>query len=86
MTQPILLTTPDEVITALDGTAEVSRRFKVKSHTVSTWKKRGVIPAEYSLLVADALEALDPPRRASPAVFNIAEPKRTVNHNSRLGV
>ena len=75
------LDTSDAVIDALGGPTEMGRKLGVKQNTVSTWKAafRGVIPAEYFLIINAELARLTPPRKASPAVFRIAEPERVAS-------
>lgn len=62
-----MLTTVDDVIEALGGTAAVAGLAGVGSSAVSNWRERGKIAPDNFLLISEALRAKG--AEASPAIF-----------------
>lgn len=65
----MILETVDEVIDAVGGTADAAKIAGVKPPGVSNWRARGRIPADKSMIFAEALRPLG--KSASPSVFGI---------------
>lgn len=62
-----MLTTVDEVIKALGGTAAAAGLLGVSAPAVSNWRERGKIAPDKFLLVREALSALG--KDVDPCVF-----------------
>ncbi len=59
--------TVDAVIDALGGTSAVAQLTLVRSSAVSNWRRRGRIPSEKFMTLADALKRAD--LAANPVLF-----------------
>lgn len=70
---PVMLTTIDQIIDALGGTAKAAAAAHVGASAVSNWKARGTIPADRYFLINGALKAAGHPE-ADPTVFGMATP------------
>lgn len=65
----IMLSTVDEVIEAVGGTAAAARLAGVGAPAVSNWRSRGRIASEKFMIFADALR--EGGKEASPDVFGM---------------
>jgi hypothetical protein len=65
------LTTSDQVIDALGGTAEAGRIVGQSIATVCNWRARKRIPPEHFLIVSKALKTIG--RAVSPEVFGMTD-------------
>jgi hypothetical protein len=70
-----MLTTVDDVIEALGGTAATAGLAGVSAPAVSNWRERGKIAPGKFLLISEALEARG--KEASPEVFGFAVSEET---------
>jgi hypothetical protein len=62
-----MLSTVDEIIDAVGGTAAAAGICGVGLSAVSNWRSRGRIPSEKFMIFADALKRLG--KKASPSLF-----------------
>lgn len=65
----IMLDTVDEVVDAVGGTFGAAKLAGVSPSGVSNWRARGRIPADKSMIFAEALKPLG--KTANPNVFGI---------------
>jgi DNA-binding transcriptional regulator YdaS (Cro superfamily) len=67
-----MITSVDEVIKVLGGPGAVASLVGVGASAVSNWSFRREIPAEYFVMLRDALGAMN--EEVSPSVFRFKEP------------